>query len=88
MLRRLNNLNSSKIPGLDVCANRQRKLGEADGARVRVIRRAQDLERFNHGVGHVLRSVVRSIGAKAEIDLHKSRQVASEPAWLEGYGAA
>ena len=88
MLRRLNSLDSSQITGLDVCANRQRKLSEADGARIRVIRRAQDLKRLNHGVGHVHGPVVRSVGSKAEIDLHKRSQVASEPAWLEGHRAA
>lgn len=61
----LDNLNGSEIAGLDARVDGQRDLREADGAWVRVVGRADDLEELDHGVGHVLGAVVGAVGAKA-----------------------
>jgi len=66
-------------------------LRQADRAGVRVLARPNDLEDRNHGEGHVGRSIVRSVGAEAQIDVDEGSGVALEPAWLEsdsttGYG--
>lgn len=63
-------------------------MGEADCSWEGIIGRALDGEGMDHGVGHVLRSVVRPVGAKAEIDVDDGEGVASEPAGLEGECAA
>lgn len=88
MLGQLDYLDGGQITGFDARVCGQRYLRQANGARVRVVRRALDGEGVNHGVGHVFGAVVRPVGAEAEVDVDDGRGMASEPAWLEGEGAA
>lgn len=88
MLGRLDDLNGGQVARVDIGTDGERYLGEADGSRIGIVGGAEDLEGLDHGVGHVGRAAVGGVGAEAEINLHKGRQVAAEPAWLEGDGAA
>lgn len=88
MLSVFDNLDRGEIARLDTRIDGQWHLGEADGAGVRVVCWADDLEELDHGVGHVLGAVVGAVGAKAEVDLDVGEGVAAEPAGLEGDGAA
>ncbi len=85
------NLNGGLVTGLDVGTDGEGHLGEADGARVGVVGRAEDLKGLDHGVAHVGGTAVdvdALVGAEAKVDLHKGREMAAEPTRLEGNGAA
>lgn len=79
MLGRLDKLNSSVITRADADVRRQRHLWQAHGTRVRIVRRARDLEGRNDGVAHVFRDL-----AESEVDVDQGGCVAREPARLEG----
>ena len=85
---KLDNLDSGKITRFDVGTGRERDLRQADRARVRVLGGAKQLEGRDHGVGHVHRSSVRSVGAEAQVDVEECRLMALEPAGLECDSAA
>lgn len=84
----LDNLDGSIVAGLDAGIDREWHLGQADSARVGVLRGADDAKLRNHGVGHVWGAAVRAIGAKSEVDENLCRSVALEPARLERNGTA
>lgn len=84
----LDDLDGGVVAGLDGGVGRQRHLGQAHGARVGVLGRAQDLEGADHGEAHVRGPAVRAVGAEAQVHVHEGRGVALEPARLEGDGAA
>lgn len=85
---RLHDLDGGVVARLDGGVGREGHLGQAHGARVGVLGRAQDLEGADHGVAHVLGPAARAVGAEAQVDVHECRGVALEPARLEGDGAA
>jgi hypothetical protein len=88
VLSQLNNLNRRLIARLDSRACRKRHLRQAHSSRIRIVRRSQKHKRLEHDVRHVWRTTVGSVGAVSEVDLELGLQVAAEPAWLEGDGAA
>lgn len=88
MHRQLDQLDGGVVAGRDVGAGREGHLRQADGARVRVLAGAEDLEGRHHRVGHVGRAAVGPVGAEAEVHVDEGRQVALEPARLERHGAA
>lgn len=88
MLGQLNNLNRRHIASLDIRANRKGHLRQAHSPRVRIVRGSQKHKGLEHDVGHVWRAAVRAVGAVSEVDLKLGLEVAAEPAWLEGDGAA
>ena len=61
----LDDLDGCEVAGFDLGVLGERHLGEADGAWVRTVRWAEDLDRRDHGVRHVGGTVVRPICAKA-----------------------
>ena len=83
MLRCLHDLNRRKIANLVSNLRRQRDLGHAEGAGVGVVGRAGDLEGRDDRVAHVLGDL-----AETHVDVDQSRQMAWEPAGLDGNGAA
>lgn len=86
MHSKLNNLDRGVIAGLDGGVCRERHLRKADGARVRVLAWAEDLEDGDHGEGHVEGTAVGPVAAEAHVGIHHCLGVALEPAWLEGKG--
>lgn len=86
MHSKLDNLDRSVIAGLDGGVCREGHLREADGARIRVLAGAKDLEDGNHGEGHVDGTAVGPVAAEAHVGIHHCLGVALEPAWLEGEG--
>lgn len=88
MLSQLNNLNRRHIARLDSRPSRKRHLRQAHSSRVGVIRRSHEHKRLEHNVRHVWRAAVGPVGAVSEVDLELGLEVAAEPAWLEGDGAA
>jgi hypothetical protein len=80
---RLHNLNCRIIARIDGCIRRKWHLGEAEGARVGVLRGADYLEDGDHGEGHVLWSVIGAISAEPKVHVEEGRSMALEPAWLD-----
>ena len=64
------------------------QLGEANGSGVWVVRRAHNLERWNHGQTHVGWSTIGSFCAQTEVDVRVRTRMSTKPARLEGNGAA
>ena len=79
---RLDDLNSRLVAHLDVNALRNWNLRQADRARIRVVRGTDNLERWYDRVAHVFGDF-----AESHIDVHQSRGVTLEPAWLDSNGA-
>lgn len=88
MLSQLNNLNRRLVARFDNRANRKRHLRQAHRSRIRIVRGSQKHKRLEHDVGHVWRAAVGPVDAVSEVDLELGLEVAAEPAWLEGDGAA
>lgn len=88
VLRMLNDLDRRVVACFHACILRQRYLRQTHGARVCAVGRANNLESWYHWEGHVLGSVVGSIVAKAQVDVHEGDLVALEPARLERNGTA
>lgn len=78
MLGSLDNLDGRMVADIHRDVRWQRDLRQTDGARVGVIRRADDLERLDHGMAHV-----RGHGSEADVDVDEGLFVAWEPARLE-----
>lgn len=103
MHRSLHHLNCRIIPHLHARISRQRHLRQTKSARIRILRRSDDLEDRHHGERHVwglangfLRDhgrfagsgVVGSFGAEAHVYVEESGGVTLEPAGLDRYSAA
>lgn len=88
MLSQLNDLNRRPIASRNICASRQRNLGQADSSGIGIVGRSLEHEWLDHDIGHVWRATVGTVSAVSEVDLELSRQMATEPAGLEGDGAA
>jgi hypothetical protein len=67
---------------------REGYLREAEGARVGILRGADDLEDGHEGEGHVWWAVVGAAGAEAHVHVEEGCCMSLEPARLEGDGAA
>jgi len=80
---RLDDLDGGVVADVDGDVGRQWHLRQAKRARVRAVRRADDLEDGHHGERHVERH-----GADAQVDVDEGGLVAGEPTGLEGHGAA
>jgi hypothetical protein len=80
-------LNRGLVANLDFGILGKRHLRQAHSARIGAIAGAENLEGADHGVCHVLGSVIGTVCAKSHVDVHKSRFVTFEPARLEGDGA-
>ena len=65
----LDDLDCGFVARLDCRVGRQWNLWQTDGARIRVLVRPKNLERRDHREGHILRTAMRTIGAKAHVDI-------------------
>lgn len=83
MLRRLHHLDSRLVANFHTNIRRQRDLRQTEGAGVRVVGRAGDLEGRDDGVAHVLGGL-----AEAKVDIDQGSLVAREPSGLDCDGAA
>jgi len=65
----LDDLDGGFVARLNGRVGRQRNLWQTDGAGIRVLMRPKNLERRDHWEGHVLRTAMRAVGAKAHVDI-------------------
>lgn len=88
MYGRLHDLDRRVVAHARARVGGKRHLRQAEGARIWVLARADDLEDGHHGEGHVGRPMVGPVGAETEVDVEEGRSVPVKPTWLQGDGAA
>lgn len=81
-------LDCSLVACLDGGVLGQRHLREADGSWEGIVGGTEDLEHGDDGLCHVCWAAVRTIIAKAHVDVGEGCLVAAEPAGLESDSAA